>query len=68
MQKENPAFLSNRFYENGRMLMYDYISFMLFLVFVVICLIIGKPLYYIDKKTGTHLVERLIRFFEFFAR
>jgi hypothetical protein len=50
------------------MLLYDYISFVLFLVFVAICLIIGKPLYYIDKRTGTHLVEQLIRFFEFFAR
>ncbi|MEY3239525.1 MAG: hypothetical protein RIR11_963 [Bacteroidota bacterium] len=68
MQKENSLFLSIRLYKNGKMLLYDYISFVLFLVFVAICLIIGKPLYYIDKRTGTHLVEQLIRFFEFFAR
>jgi len=48
-------------------LLYDYLSFLLFLIFVAICFIVGKPLHYFDKKLHTHLVERLIRFFEFFA-
>ena len=68
MKNDSPAFLSNRFYQKVTTLLYDYCSFLLFLVFVVICVVVGKPLYYIDKKLRTHLVERLIRFFEFFAR
>jgi hypothetical protein len=67
MKKGNPAFLNNRFFTMVTTLLYDYLSFLLFLIFVAICFIVGKPLHYIDKKLHTHLVERLIRFFEFFA-
>lgn len=68
MTKSNPAFLSDRLYTKVSTLLYDYLSFVLFLVFVALCLIVGRPLYYIDKKLRTCMVERLIRFFEFFTR
>lgn len=68
MKKDNPAFLSHRFYTRATTLLYDYLSFVLFLVFVAICLIVGRVLYFLDKIWCTHFVERLIRFFEFFAR
>jgi len=68
IKKDNPAFLSRRFYTRATTLLYDYLSFVLFLVFVAICAVVGRALYFLDKKWGTHFVERLIRFFEFFAR
>jgi hypothetical protein len=48
--------------------LYDYISFVLFLIFVIICLVIGRPLYYLDKIMKTRMVDHLIHFFEYFAR
>lgn len=68
MKKDNPLLLSNRLQNQVSTLLYDYLSFVLFLIFVGICLLIGRPLYFIDRQLNTRLTDRLIRFFEFFAR
>lgn len=68
MKKDNPTFLATRFADAAATLLYDFVSFALFLVFVAICFVVGRPLYFLDRKMGTHAVEHLIRFFEFFAR
>lgn len=68
MHKDNPTFLSHRFYTKAATLLYDYLSFVLFLGFIAACFIVGKPLRYIDKKLRTKMAARLIRLFEFFAQ
>jgi hypothetical protein len=68
MSQNNPTFLGIGYYKKMTTLLYDYVSFVLFLVFIGICVIVGKPLYFVDQKLRTRMVERLIRLFEFFAR
>lgn len=60
-------FLNRKPIEVLRIILYDYVSFMLFIVFLLICILIGRPLYAIDKALNTRNIERLIRLFEFFA-
>lgn len=68
MRNNNPAFLCNGWYKKLTTILYDYISFLLFLAFIAVCYVIGRPLYFMDQKLHTRMVERLIRLFEFFAR
>jgi hypothetical protein len=68
MSKDNPNFLSTGYYKKVTTLLYDYSSFVLFLVFVTVCVVVGRPLHFIDKKLRTRMVDSLVRLFEFFAR
>jgi hypothetical protein len=68
MSHPKAPFLSNSLQYKVSQLLYDYLSFVLFLVFVLICFVIGRPFHLIDKAFNTSLVNHLIRFFEFFAR
>ena len=56
--------ISNELYR----ILYDYVSFVFFLAFLLLCILIGKPLYFLDRVFNTRSVDYLIRFFEFFAR
>lgn len=66
--KETVIFLENRVLYVLRHLLYDFISFTLFIVFLFACTIVGKFLYLIDSITGSRSVDRLIIFFEMFAK
>ena len=49
-------------------LLYDFVSFTTFLLYWPLCLLVGGVAYGIDRAAGTRLLDRAIRFFEFFAR
>ena len=68
MNHSKVPFLSQGYQYKVVQFFYDYLSFVLFLVFVLICFVIGRLFYLIDKILKTNLVNHLIRFFEFFAR
>lgn len=68
MNRSKAQFLSTNGCYKAVQTLYDYLSFVLFLVFVVICFVIGRPLNLLDKILKTQMVDHLIRFFEFFAR
>jgi hypothetical protein len=63
-----PFFLISSLGYRLRTLLCDFLSFTTFLLFHLILGIVGLPLLAIDRRFRTHGVDRLIRFFEFFAR
>lgn len=67
MRKQS-YFLENRVSYMIRHFLYDFMSFTLFIVFVLGCVIVGKPLYFVDNIIGSRNVDRLINFFELFAK
>jgi len=68
VSNREPWFLSSGIARPLRTLTYDFLSFTTFLLFLPLCLGVGGVAHFVDRRWGTRWVERLIRFFEFFAR